>query len=65
MRTETITKNDTIMMEYSNPNDPWRTGYDPYKWASDKERMQLGCMHGFLFFLAAAVLIIVMWLCQH
>ena len=60
---ETITKKDTIMMEYSNPNDPWI--YDPYQSVSDKERMQIGCMHGFLFLLAALVLIVVIWFCQH
>jgi hypothetical protein len=53
------------MMDYNNPNEMWQhTGYDPYKWASDKQRMQLGCMHGFIFFLAAAVLIAIMALCQ-
>ena len=41
-----------------------RTGFDPYKWANDKERAQLGCMHGILFLLAAAILIAVMALCQ-
>ena len=53
------------MMDYSNPNEMWRrTGFDPYKWANDKERAQLGCMHGILFLLAAAILITVMALCQ-
>jgi uncharacterized protein YceK len=53
------------MMDYSNPNEMWRrTGFDPYKWANDKERAQLGCMHGILFLLAAAILIAVMALCQ-
>ena len=52
-------------MDYSNPNEMWRrTGFDPYKWANDKERAQLGCMHGILFLLAAAILITVMALCQ-
>ena len=53
------------MMDYSDPNEMWRrTGFDPYKWANDKERAQLGCMHGILFLLAAAILIAVMALCQ-
>ena len=40
------------MTEYTNPNDPWmRTGYDPYKGMSDRERLKAGCLQGASFFI--------------
>ena len=40
------------MTEYRNPNDPWmRTGYDPYKGMSDRERLKAGCLQGASFFI--------------
>lgn len=33
------------MMDYNNPNDPWmNTGYDPYKYLDDDDRMLAGCL---------------------
>ena len=40
------------MTEYTNPNEPWmRTGYDPYKGMSDRERLKAGCLQGASFFI--------------
>lgn len=49
------------MTEYTNPNEPWmRTGYDPYKGMSDRERLKAGCLQGASFFI---LLILGMLLC--
>jgi hypothetical protein len=59
------TKTTMIMMDYNNPNEIWRrTGFNPYKRLSKKERQQAGCIHGVLFVVAAVVLIIIAALCQ-
>jgi hypothetical protein len=40
------------MTEYTNLNEPWmRTGYDPYKGMSDRERLKAGCLQGASFFI--------------
>ena len=53
------TKNKMTMMDFNDPNEPWRqTGFDPYKGMSLKERQQAGCIHGVLFVVAVVVLII-------
>ena len=45
-------------MDYNNPNDPWfNTGYDPYKWLNEKERIKVGCLQG-----AAFIVLIIMGL---
>lgn len=49
------------MMDYNNPNDFWmHPDYDLYNDMSDDERIQSGCMHIFISFIAIVIMMIIM-----
>ena len=43
------------MVDYTNPNEPWMKGFDPYKGLDVNERMKVGCLQG-----ASLIVLIIM-----
>lgn len=45
-------------MNYTNQNDFWQQGYDPYKGLSDDDRVKVGCLQLFTFVVMLVILLV-------
>lgn len=51
------------MMDYTNPNDPWRhLEYDPFKDMDDDERLKAACYQGITFFVMILAMMLLCFL---